>query len=739
MLPSKDWHIIKVEYADLNTPAQIAYLKQFVEQQEDDPLILIGHDRNATCPDSDASKDLAALLNDALNEHSPAQSIQTSNLVRYTPGQTIDWELSGYTIERLLTNLSDGAVPVILGTCPGAKKLNKAKKHSNEREAAILCRLLSAKKLSILGETAGIWSADPTYVNDAFTPQHLSLQEAAELAYANSGVLHPSVLLLLQEMDITIEVRPLDDLQATGTTVSRGSRDSEQLAKGITAQSDLALIAMEGLGMVGIPGITAQAFKVLAAEAINIVLLSQASTEQSIGIVIEQNKKDTALALLEDAFSDRLTSGEISSIYAFDSVGIVTVVDDNMRYKPGLTGKMFSTLGRSGINVITIADGASESNLSAVVAGEDLHAAVQALHEAFCYGRRVAHVFMFGAGTIGGKLLKLMEQQTPYWLHELNLKISLVGLSNSRHMIWDKQGIAFEAALPELKKAEQPLDVKAILNHLISSRLDRLIVIDATASDAIAELYPELLEHNISVVTPNKRANTQSVAHYERLHAASRDHQVPYFYETTVGAGLPVISTLRDLVRSGDEILCIEGVVSGTLSFLFSSMGNGQSFAEALQNAYDKGYTEPDPRDDLSGEDVARKMLILAREAGLMIERSDIQMTPLLSDELMQMPRDQFMQEYKDHLASWKPDIALTPGQKIHFVGKIEEGRIHIGLQAIDQDSALASLHGTENMIIFKTRRYFETPLIIRGPGAGPAVTAGGVLTDLIKAAELVT
>ncbi len=306
-------------------------------------------------------------------------------------------------------------------------------------------------------------------------------------------------------------------------------------------------------------------------------------------------------------------------------------------------------------------------------------------------------------------------------------------------MVLHKTGISFNEALAELQQAERPRDVEAIIDHLINSRLDRLIVIDATASDEIAQIYPDLLKHNIAVVTPNKRANTQSVAKYEILQAAARDHQVPYFYETTVGAGLPIISTLRDLIRSGDEILKIEGVVSGTLSYLFNSLGDGLSFADALQRAYDLGYTEPDPRDDLSGEDVARKMLILAREAGLMIERDAISITPLLSEDLMTMPREQFMQEFKTRLADWSPGLALNPGQKVHYVGKIENGAIKLGLQVVDVDGAFASLHGTDNMIIFTTRRYLETPLIVRGPGAGPAVTAGGVLADLIKAAELVT
>lgn len=677
--------------------------------------------------------EIAGTVSFSLNRNTTEYTATSDDLITYAANQQVDWKSSKDDIHTWLANVPEAAVPIVL-----VKSLDRAG-DAGEMVAANLCRMLGAKQLTILTQSPGIWSARPDLVQDAMLVPHLSLQEAAELAYPNSGILHPKSLVPLKDLDLTIQIRPIDDLNAAGSTVSAASPESDKLAKGITVHENLALIVIDGLGMMGVPGVSAQAFSTLAAQSINIVLLSQASTEHSIGIVIDQAQKEAALDLLQDAFMDRLADGQISQIYALDAVGIVTVVDDWMRFRPGLTGKMFSTLGRSGINVLTIADGASESNISAVVAGTDTQAAVHALHEAFCHSRRVAHVFMFGTGTIGGQLLKLMAQQSDFWLEHLNLKICLVGVSNSRKVIWDKSGIDFESAQDLLSNSEQPLDVDTVYDHLIHSRLDRLIVIDATASDQIANIYPGLLEHNIAIVTPNKKPNTQSTAHYDRLLAAARDHQVPYFYETTVGAGLPVISTLRDLIRSGDSILRIEGVVSGTLSYLFSSMGAGKSLAEALQQAYDLGYTEPDPRDDLSGEDVARKMLILAREAGLKVERSNIKIRPLLSDELMQMSRDAFMASFKELLSDWQPDIKLASGQKAHYVGSIVDGNIEIGPRAVDADSPLASLHGTDNMIIFTTRRYFETPLVIRGPGAGPAVTAGGVLADLIKAAELVT
>ncbi|MEM8484566.1 MAG: ACT domain-containing protein [Bacteroidota bacterium] len=714
-MQSGPWHIIHTEFTTLNKAGGTYNLVHLLSQQAGSPVLLLSQYATDTCP----GKATVQALLDTIN----GIAVHTIWLAQHNT--------SNAELAEQLDGCPADTVPIFVAPCTDQAL-------AGEQLAAKLVQTRQAQRLTLLTEAPGIWSAPPALADDAFILQNLSFQEAAELAFTNSEVLHPQTLMLLQPEHLTICVHALDG-ESSGTKITNESGKEDGLARGITAQTGLSLIAIEGLGMTGVPGITAHAFSALAAADINLVLLSQASTEQSIGIVIKRADKTRALDLLEKAFAPRLAAGEVSRIYALDDVGIVTVVDDHMRYRPGLTGSMFSTLGRSGINVLTIADGASESNLSAVVAGEDVAAAVQALHEAFCFGRRVAHVFMFGVGTIGGKLLKLMEQQAEAWLSDLNLKISLVGLSNSRHMIWNKRGIPFNRARDTLLQAEDPLDVQAIFKHLIESRLDRLIVIDATASDAIAKLYPDLLEHNIAVVTPNKRANTQSVAAYQRLQTAARDHQVPYFYETTVGAGLPVISTLRDLMRSGDELIQIEGVVSGTLSFLFNQMGDGKSFAEALELAYDSGFTEPDPRDDLSGEDVARKMLILAREAGMMVERDAVEISPLLPDKLMALSREAFMDTYPQALVTWQPDIPVQSGQKIHYVGRITADGVRIGLQALDANHPFAALHGTDNMIIFKTRRYFDNPLIIRGPGAGPAVTAGGVLADLIKAAELVT
>ena len=658
---------------------------------------------------------------------------------------SIDVQASGQALRAVLASLPPHTTPIVPGgiAVDSEGNLSRITPGNGNYTATTFARALDAPTITLWGSHEGILSADPAFVPEAYTLPHLSFHEAAELGYHVQPVLHPKTLIPLRGQDIELRIKSLARPEAAGTFITRTRPDDDALAQAVTAQPGKALLVIAGLGMMGIPGVSARAFEALAAVGINIVLLSQSANEQSVGICIDLADKDRGLEALRKQFAQAIARGDIDTIYSLDPVGIVTVVDDHMRYRTGLTGTMFSTLGRSGINVLTIADGGSETNISAVVAGEDLRAAVQALHEAFCFGRRRAHVCLLGVGTIGKHLLELMEKQSQPWLDRLNLNICLVGVANSRKMAWDTNGIPFAGAVHRLHEEGTPANLPTLIEHLSNSRLDRLIVIDATASDEVARWYPDLLNNNIAVVTPNKRANTLSLDFYNALQRAARDQQVPYFYETTVGAGLPIVSTLRDLIRSGDEILRIEGILSGTMAFIFNQVAAGLPFAAALKTAYDRGFTEPDPRDDLSGEDVARKMLILAREMGLPLERADITMESWLPEEIFALSKDEFLARMASLLSNWTPPGALEGSSltapRFHYIGRIENGAIHIGLQHVEADSHFASLTGTDNMVVFTTRRYLEQPLIVRGPGAGPAVTAGGILSDVIRAAELVT
>jgi aspartokinase/homoserine dehydrogenase 1 len=605
--------------------------------------------------------------------------------------------------------------------------------------ATLLARALAAESLCIWVVEGGVPSADPRFVSDAFVLPRLSYREASEVVYPNLGRLHPRTIVPLLDRQIPLFVGTPGG--PNGTWIDRDGGEGRGMAKAVTAIETAGLIVIEGVGMMGISGIAARALGALAEARINVVMLSQAATEQSIGILVRLPDLEPALHAAQRGLSRELDRAEVQRVYALPDLGVVTVVDDHMRYRPGLTGRMFSTLGRAGINVVTMAEGASETNISAVVGARDLKRAVQSLHESFALGRQRAHVFLFGAGTVGKMLLEMMGDQAEPLLDTLNLHLQLVGLANTRGIAWDVDGIPFSEGLDRLRNASGRLDQDAITQHLIDSRLDRLIVVDATASEAITRLYPILLEHNIAVVTPNKQANTQSMAFYNRLKTAARQRDVPYFYETTVGAGLPVIGTLRDLLRSGDTIERIEGVLSGTMSYVFNELAAGRPIEQVLREAHRLGYTEPDPRDDLSGEDAARKLMILAREMGLAVEREDVDVESLVPPALAGVPLERFWAALAEGLAPLqdRSDAARANGERLHHVAGVYGSRLRVGVERVGPASPLFGLAGTDNLVAFTTRRYRQSPLVVRGPGAGPEVTAAGILADVIRAAELVT
>lgn len=607
--------------------------------------------------------------------------------------------------------------------------------------ATILAGALHADRVVIWTDVDGVLSADPRLVPDAFSLPRLSYREAAELAYFGAKVLHPRTMLPLQEREIPLLIKNTLNPKGHGTTITVETGPAEGYVKAITTIRGVAVVILEGKGMIGVPGISARAFGALAAKHINVLMISQASSEQSICIVVREAEAEEAVEVLKASFQFEIARGDVSNVSAQSDCAVVSAVGDYIFQRPGLAGRMFSTLGRGGINVLAIAQGASETNISAVVRDSDVRQAVRALHEAFALRRNRAHLFLIGTGVIGKKLLEMLAAQAPVLLERENLNVQLVGVANRRQMIWDIEGIPFAETLDRLATADGPQDLDTVMQHLVQSRLERLIVIDATASDEVAYRYPELLEHSIAVITPNKRANTLDQAFYRRLQRAARTHQVPYLYETTVGAGLPVISTLRDLLRSGDRVRKIEGVFSGTLAFIFNSLSTGKRFSDTVRLAREKGYTEPDPRDDLKGEDVARKLLILARETGLEVERSNVAVESLVPVSLLDVSVEEFLARLEEADKYWQERVeqAREEGMRLQYISLIEEGRLSVRVRAVGPDSPFAHLKGSDNMVAFTTDRYDTNPLVVLGPGAGPDVTAAGILADLVRAAELVT
>lgn len=646
-------------------------------------------------------------------------------------------------IQQAFESIPPDQIAVVTGFIASTDRgvLTTLGRSGSDYTATIVAGALHAERVIIWTDVDGVLSADPRLVPEAFPLSTLSYREAAELAYFGAKVLHPRTMRPLQEREIPLQIKNTLNPSAPGTLITVDSPQVEGRVKAVTTIRDVAVVILEGRGMIGVPGISARCFGALAADNINVLMISQASSEQSICIVVREDDASRAVALIRHAFELELARGDISSVRAETECAVVSAVGDHILQRPGLAGQMFSTLGRCGVNVLAIAQGASETNISAVVWDADVRQAVRALHEAFALERDRVHVFLIGTGVIGKTMLGMLIEQAPVLLDRMRLNLQLVGIANTRQMIWDVEGIPWPEALDRLQRSNEPKDLDTIISHLVDSHLERLIVVDATASDEVALRYPDLLDHSIAVITPNKRANTQGQPFYDRLQRTAIRRKVPYFYETTVGAGLPVISTLRDLIRSGDRILKIEGVFSGTLAFIFNSLSEGRKFSEIVRAAREHGYTEPDPRDDLQGEDVARKLLILAREKGLRVERSSVAVESLVPTQLLDVSVAEFMDRLEEVDDDWaeRVEIARAEGLKLQYIGLIEEDRLSVRVRPVGIESPFYHLRGSDNMVVFTTERYRTNPLVVQGPGAGPVVTAAGILADLIKAAELVS
>jgi len=604
--------------------------------------------------------------------------------------------------------------------------------------ATILGSALRASRIVIWTDVDGVLSADPQDVPEAFPLARLSYTEAAEMAYFGARVLHPKTMRPLQMLGIPLMIKNSLNPKAQGTLISNESHSVKLKVKAISTIRNVSVIMLEGSGMLGMRGIAARVFGSLAEQKINVLMIAQASSEHSICLVVRELDTDAAVQTLRITFSTELATGDVSGIYSVPRCAIVSAVGDRMRHHPGLAGRMFATLGRSRVNVLSIAQGAAETNISAVVRDDEVRRAVRALHESFPLGRTRAHICLLGPGRVGSHLLKLLEEQQGQLLGRVNLNVKLVGIANSKKMLWDPDGLEFGRAVSDLHEG-RPANFNWLIEQLGASRLERIIVVDATASEEVATHYPDFLELGFGVVTANKLANTLDLPFYQRLQTAAKRHGVSFRYETTVGAAIPVISTIKDLVRSGDRVHKIEGIFSGTLAYVFNSLDTGKTFSSIVEDAHAQGWTEPNPADDLNGEDVARKLLILAREIGLNAERTDIKVESLIPPEINAITPQELFQQLSTVNYQWKQkvDQAAKKGQRLRYIARLEGDQLDVSVQAVSMDSPFATASGRGNVIVFTTDRYRDEPLVLQGPGAGLEVTAGGLLIDLIHSAEL--
>ncbi|NCI45204.1 bifunctional aspartate kinase/homoserine dehydrogenase I [Sediminibacterium soli] len=602
---------------------------------------------------------------------------------------------------------------------------------------AIYAAAVQASALEIWTDVSGMMTADPRLVQNARPIAQISYQEAMELSHFGAKIIYPPTIQPVMNRNIPVWVKNTFEPAAYGTLIENKTTASDGIIRGISSINAVSLLSLEGSGMIGIPGFSKRLFEALANENVNVILITQSSSEHSICVAINEADTYKAKQAVDGAFDYEIKNAQLDPLKVELGLSILALVGEQMKSHPGISGKMFGALGRNGINVRAIAQGSSEKNISAVISFPDVRKAINVLHEVFFETTyKQLNVFIAGAGNVGGKLLAQIAKQASFLQNELRLQLRVIGIANSRRILCEEEGIDLANWKEQLKTSGEG-NIHDFVQQIIRKNLRNSVFVDVTANAEVASVYGKLLEKSVSVVACNKIACSSSYASYKQLKSLAREYNASFFFETNVGAGLPVIGTLNDLLRSGDKVNRIQAVLSGTLNFVFNHYDGKRPFAEVVRQAQDEGYTEPDPRLDLGGTDVMRKIMILAREAGQQLEMEDIHNEYFLPQSCFAGSVEDFYAEMGRQEKHFRAlyDSAAAENCKLKFVASYENGHASVGLKHIPGDSDFYHLYGKDNLVLFYTDRYPEQPLVIKGAGAGADVTASGVFADIIRVA----
>ena len=653
----------------------------------------------------------------------------------------LDSELTNQLVRETFKELPKVAmVPGFISTDKHTGEVTNLGRGGSDYTASIIAAALDADILEIWTDVDGFMTADPKVISTAYPITELSYVEAMELCNFGAKVVYPPTIYPVCHKNIPILIKNTFNPEAPGTIVKQDADHFSKPIKGISSINNTCLITMTGLGMVGVIGVNYRIFKTLAENGISVFLVSQASSENSTSIGVRNEDAELACKVLDEEFAKEIEMGEISPMKAEGGLATVAIVGENMKHTPGIAGKLFGTLGRNGINVIACAQGASETNISFVVNGSSLRKTLNVIHDSFFLSEyQVLNLFICGIGTVGHSLIDQIKSQQEKLMQERGLKLRVVGIANGHQAYFTRRGIDLSNYRQILEEQGMPSSPQVLHDEIIGMNIFNSVFVDCTASADIAALYKEFLSHNISVVAANKIAASSDYAIYSELKSIARLRGVKYLFETNVGAGLPVISTMNDLITSGDKILRIEAVLSGTLNFIFNKISADLSLSQVIHQAKEQGYSEPDPRIDLCGKDVIRKLVILAREAGYLLNQEDVEKHLFIPDSYFEGTLDDFWKRIPELDAEFEErrKVLEAGNKRWRFVARLEDGKGSVSLQEVTPEHPFYNLEGSNNIILLTTERYREYPMLIQGYGAGASVTAAGVFADIMRIANI--